>query len=135
VAGETTKPGPVDATVWHGIGRKAGVYWHPRRAATETMTASEPTPETSEKITNESRTGADETTHDITGGGPAGRFSIEHTGDVDIEVFTTGKVWLAVESQETASASSGVGVSGDQARQLAEQLRQAADEIDETTDD
>jgi hypothetical protein len=104
------------------------------RAAT-TMTASKPTPETGEKITDESCAGADETTHDITGGGPAGRFSIEHTGDVDIEVFTTGKVWLAVESQETASASSGVGVKPEQARQLAEQLRQAADEIDETTDD
>jgi hypothetical protein len=104
-------------------------------AATETMTASKPTPETGESVTHESCAGADETTHDFTGGGPAGRFSVHHTGDVDITVFTAGKVWLSVESQETASASSGVGVKPEEARQLAELLSEAADEIDETTDD
>jgi hypothetical protein len=105
------------------------------RAATEAMTATEPTPETGESITDESRAGADETTHDFTGGGPAGRFSVHHTGDVDIEVFATGKVWLSVESQETASASSGLGVKPEEARRLAKLLSEAADDLDETTDD
>jgi hypothetical protein len=99
------------------------------------MTATESSAETGEKITNEPRTDADETTHDIAGGGPAGRFSIRHTGDVDITVFTAGKVWLSVESQETASASSGVGFGPEEARQLAELLSEAADDLDETTDD
>lgn len=72
--------------------------------------------------------------HDIHTRGATARFSTTHAGKVDAEVFTDRGVWLAVESEETTRASTAVKITADTARQLAELLRAAADDVDTTGD-
>jgi hypothetical protein len=103
------------------------------------MTASQPTPETGESISDEQLdTGIRHMgmlaacEHDINGCGPAGHFSTIHAGNVDAEVFVDGGVWLGAESEEDALASTGIRFTPEGARRLASLLEDAADELDDT---
>jgi hypothetical protein len=70
--------------------------------------------------------------HDLHGCGPAGHFSTTHAGNVGAEVFVDRGVWLGVDSEEVARASTGVKLTAEGARQLAGLLEDAADELDDT---
>lgn len=105
------------------------------------MTASQPTPRPGESISDEQgETDSDHgirhmgrldaCEHDLYAEGPASLLSTNHTGDVDVEVFTGARVRLGVESEETALASTGIGFTPEQARRLAALLHEAADELD-----
>jgi len=72
--------------------------------------------------------------HDLYAHGPAGHFSTTHAGNVDAEVFTDRGVWIAAESEETAKASTGIKFTPEAARQLAQLLLTAADELDTAGD-
>jgi hypothetical protein len=107
------------------------------------MTASQPTPETGESISDEqSQTDSERGVlhmgaltacgHDLFGRGPAGHFSTIHAGNVDAEVFVDGGVWVAAESEEVARASTGIKLTAEGARRLAGLLEDAADELDDT---
>jgi hypothetical protein len=103
------------------------------------MTASQPTPETGESISDEQLdTGIlhmgmlTACEHDLHGRAPAGHFSTHHSGNVDAEVFVDGGVWLGAESEEDALASTGIRFTPEGARRLAGLLEDAADELDGT---
>jgi hypothetical protein len=73
--------------------------------------------------------------HDLHGRGPVGHLSTRHSGKVDAEVFVGSGVWIGVESEETALASSGVRFTAEGARQLAALLHEAADTVEQRRGD